>query len=185
MEFVNFFPVYPSFTKTLQKLEEAGIDDLGPTDAKDVLRIEIVSDFYTDKEAYYDAPLSYYQERVEVMSDKVTAPYPATVAAEYGVRTIHLENDGTKESLSAIQDVLDHAISERMLSQNGLQSIEYGIHINVYRKDTNKDRASANQEFVRYMFPADQLPEFVKNAFNYEGQETKNINYGLNIPIEK
>ena len=119
------------------------------------------------------------------MSDKVTAPYPATVAAEYGVRTIHLENDGTKEAISAIQNVLDNAISERMLDQNGLQMIDYGIHVNVYRKDVNEDRASGNQEFTRYRFPADQIPEFVKETFHYEEQEPKNINYGLNIPIEK
>ncbi len=184
MRIVNFFPVYPSFKKTLSLLAEAGIDDLGPLDVEDVLRIEIMSDYYTDDNAYYDAPVSYYEERVEVMMDSASV-YPVPVSAEDGIRTITLENDGTMESVECMELVLNSIVNQQLAHLNRLQPMEYGISVRVYMKDVNEGRSINNQEFVEYSFPADQIPQFVKDAYDYDNRLSKNVNYGLNIPIEK
>ncbi len=183
MNQVNFFPVYPSFTKTLALLEEAGVDDLGPLDVEDVLRIEINGDYYTDEKAYYDAPVHYYEERVEVMVQGAQ-PVPVTVASEDGLRTITLENDDTKESQAAMKEVLSAIVHHDLAQMNRLQPIEYGISVRVYMKDVNEGRPVNNQEFVAYSFPADNIPQFVKDAYDYDNRISKNISYGLNIPVE-
>jgi len=183
MNYVNFFPVYPSFTETLELLAQAGIDDLGPLDVEDVLRIEIVGDYYTDEKAYYDAPVYYYEERVDVKVESA-AIYPVTVAAEDGIRTITLVDDGTKESVQCMELVLDSVVNQNLAQLNRLQPMEYGISVRIYMKDVNEGRSFNNQEFVAYSFPADKIPQFVKDAFDYDNRLSKNVSYGLNIPIE-
>ena len=182
MNYVNFFPVYPSFKKTLSLLAEVGIDDLGPVDADDVLRIEITGDYYVDENAYYDAPVPYYEERVDVMMQ--SSVYPVTVAAEDGIRTITLEDDGTKEARECMEQVLNSSVNWELAQLNGLQPLEHGISVHVYMKKINAGRNLNNQEFVRYTFKADQIPQFVKDAYDYDNRLSKNVSYGLNIPIE-
>ncbi|MBQ2425254.1 MAG: hypothetical protein II263_01980, partial [Lachnospiraceae bacterium] len=182
MNYVNFFPVYPSFKKTLSLLAEAGIDDLGPVDADDVLRIEITGDYYVDEKAYYDAPVPYYEERVDVMMQ--SSVYPVTVAAEDGIRTITLEDDGTKEARECMEQVLNSSVNWELAQLNGLQPLEHGISVHVYMKKINAGRNRNNQEFVRYTFKADQIPQFVKDAYDYDNRLSKNVSYGLNIPIK-
>lgn len=182
MNYVNFFPVYPSFKKTLSLLAEAGIDDLGPVDVDDVLRIEITGDYYVDEKAYYDAPVPYYEERVDVMMQ--SSVYPVTVAAEDGIRTITLEDDGTKEARECMKQVLNSGVNWELAQLNGLQPLEHGISVHVYMRDVNEGRNFNNQEFVRYTFKADQIPQFVKDAYDYDNRLSKNVSYGLNIPIE-
>ena len=182
MNYVNFFPVYPSFKKTLSLLAEAGIDDLGPVDADDVLRIELTGDYYVDEKAYYDAPVPYYEERVDVMMQ--SSVYPVTVAAEDGIRTITLEDDGTKEARECMEQVLNSCVNWELAQLNGLQPLEHGISVHVYMKKINEGRNLNNQEFVRYTFKADQIPQFVKDAYDYDNRLSKNVSYGLNIPIK-
>ncbi len=186
MNNVNFFPVYPSFEKTLGLLAKAGCDDFGPLDVEDVLRIEIVGDYYTDEKAYYDAPVSYYEEQVEVIltTEQMTQPYPVTVAAEEGVRTITLEEDGTKEAAACMEQVLSVVVHNDLAQLNRLQPLEYGITVRVFMKDVNEGRSINNQEFVAYSFPADKIPQFVKDAYDYDQRLAKNVSYGLNIPVE-
>lgn len=183
MNTVNFFPVYPSFEETLQLLREAGIDDLGPLDADDVLRIEINGDYYTDEKAYYDAPVHYYEEQVEVLLQGAQ-PIPVTVASEDGLRTITLENNGTRESELAMEEVLSVIVHLDLAQMNRLQPIEYGISVRVYLKADNEGRSMNNQEFIGYSFPADKIPQFVKDAYDYDNRISKNVSYGLNIPVE-
>ncbi len=186
MNQVNFFAVYPSFTKTLELLKQAGIDDLGPVDVEDVLRIEITSDYYADEKAYYDAPVSYYEERVEVMVESAEImSYPVTVASEHGIRSITLEDDGTEASVACMESVLEKVVNLELAQLNGLQPMEYGITVRVYMKDVNEGRAVGNQEFIPYQFPPADIPLFVREAFDYDNRESKNINYGINIPVEK
>lgn len=184
MNKVNFFPVYPSFTKTLELLAQTGIGEFGPVDVEDVLRIEIISDYYTDENVYYDAPVSYYEERVEVALTEASS-YPVTVAAEDGIRTITLEDDGTEESVACMEQVLEVIVQQDLAHMNGLQPREHGIRVCVYMKDDNEGRSINNQEFVGYFFPADKIPQFVKDTYDYDNRLSKNVSYGLNIPIEK
>lgn len=190
MSQVNFVPVYPSFEKTIALLKEAGVEEIGFVDPDDVLRVEIYSDYYTDEKAYYDAPVSYYEEQVQVYSapgihDADIKAYPVTVAAKDGIRTITLENDGSEENTAMLRQVLDTAVHHDLAAMNGLQRIEYGITARVYKKSINKDRAIGNQEYEMYQFPADEIPQFVRDAYEYDRREFKNINYGLNIAMEK
>ena len=189
MNKVNFFPVYPSFTKTLALLAQAGVDDLGPVDVDDVLRIEIVGDYYVDEKAYYDAPVHYYEEQVQVysvsgMHSAETIAYPVTVASEDGIRTITLEDDGTKESAACMDQVLAVIVHQDLMHMNGLQPREHGISVRLYMKEANEGRTVNNQEFFAYSFPADKIPQFVKDAYDYDDRLSKNVSYGLNIPIE-
>lgn len=170
MNRVNFFPVYPSFTKTLELLEQAGMDEFGPLDMDDVYSIEIVSDYYVDEKAYYDAPASYYEETVEVYSmtgvqSAEAKSYPVMIAAQDGIRTITLENDGTEGSEVSMKQVLDVIVNRELAQMNGLQPLEYGMTVRVYMKDANKEKSVHNREFENYLFPADQIPQFVKDAF--------------------
>lgn len=179
MNFVNFFPVYPSFKKTLALLEETGIDDFGPVDVSEVERIEIYSDYYTDEKAYYDAPVSYYEELV------LCGTSALTVSVQDGIRTITLQDDGTPEMGACMKEVLTAAVDNNLAQLNGLQGVEYGIIVRVYMKDVNEGRSIAEQEFVPYLFPADEIPDFVKETFKYDTFESKNVNFGLNIIKEK
>ena len=111
--------------------------------------------------------------------------YPVPVSAEDGVRTITLENAGTIESVECMELVLNSIVNHQLAHLNRLQPMEYGISVRVYMKDVNEGRSINNQEFVEYSFPADQIPKFVKDAFDYDKRLSKNISYGLNIPIEK
>ncbi|MBQ7795639.1 MAG: hypothetical protein IJ374_03650 [Lachnospiraceae bacterium] len=184
MNNVNFFPVYPSFTKTLELLKEAGIDDFGPVDVDDVERMEIYSDYYTDELAYYDAVGNYYEDQVYAHGI-VESTYAVPVASNEGIRTIDLKDDGTAEMRALMQEVLDVAVSHELAVMNGLQGIEYGITVRVYMKEDNEGRREADQEFVPYVFAPDEIPQFIKDAYEYETRESKNVNYGLNFSAEK
>ena len=110
--------------------------------------------------------------------------YPVTVAAEDGIRTITLEDDGTKEARECMEQVLNSSVNWELAQLNGLQPLEHGISVHVYMKKINEGRNRNNQEFVRYTFKADQIPQFVKDAYDYDNRLSKNVSYGLNIPIE-
>ena len=187
MNQVNFFPVYPSFTKTLALLKECGIDDFGPVSVDDVDRIEIYSDYYTDEQAYYDAHTSYYEERVYAIVNGVEAAeaYPVTVSSQDGLRTITLKVDGSDEMRTCMEEVLSVAYDHDLVQLNGLQSMEYGISVRVYMKSDVDGISTANQEFIPYLFKPDETPQFVKEAFKYDTFESKNVNHGLNLNIEK
>lgn len=185
MNQVNFFPVYPSFEKTLSLLRACGIDDFGPVDISEVDRIEIYSDYYTDEQAYYDAPVSYYEERVIVSGGVEAVAYPVTVSSNDGLRTVTLADDGTEEMRACMEMVLESSVPLDLAQLNGLQCIEYGISVRVYMKDVNEGRSVQDQEFVGYVFKGDEIPQFVKDAFNYDSFESKNINRGLNFTVEK
>ena len=95
-----------------------------------------------------------------------------------------LEDDGTAESVACMEEVLEHAVYEELMSLNGLQPREYGITVRIYLKDANEGRPIGSQEFVPYQFHADEIPQFVKELFEYDSRVSKNISYGLNIPVE-
>lgn len=172
MNVVNFFPVYPSFEQTLALLKEAGVKSLDPINVDDVLRIEIVSDYYIDDTAYRDAPVSYYTE--------ATVAYPVAVDTEEGVQSILLEDDGTPEAKATMEQVLASSVNLYLVDLNGLQSMELGFVVRVYMKEANEGRVISNQVFVPYLFQIDQIPEFVKEAFDYDQYTSKYRSHGLN-----
>ena len=78
-----------------------------------------------------------------------------------------------------MKEVLDNAVDMVLVRKNGLQPVEYGITIRVYMKDANMERSIAEREFVTYVFPADKIPEFVKEAFKLNQVKGRNIATGL------
>ncbi len=159
MNKVNFFPVYPSFTKTLALLEEAGIDHVGRMELDNVLRIEIQSYLEAKEDATF----------IESVDGKVTTVntvdtiYPQAVSYENGYRTFTLENDGTPEMTACIEEVLKSAKFSRLAQMNNLCEMEYDIEIFVYLKDVNEGRLISNQESLLFQFPVDEVPEFLYN----------------------
>ena len=166
MNNVNFFPVYPSFTKTITLLKQAGVEDFGPVDVDDVLFLEIYSDYYEEVYSDYEAEMA-----------EVTVAYPATAVG--GERVLTLENDGDPENISKMKEVLDNSVDLALIRKNGLQPVEYGISVRVYMKDANEGKSIAEREFVGYVFPADKIPEFVEEAFQLDQIEGRNIATGL------
>ena len=162
MNMVNFFPVYPSYEKTFALLAECGVDDLRAMDVEDVLRIEIISSYMTD--AYEEGAFepSYYEEVV------IAETKPVAVYEKYGEKTITLENNGDAQILEKMEEVLQSAVDLDLARMNNLQSIDNGLRIQVYKKDVNEGMSSIDQEFVRYLFPMDQIPEFVNEKFELD-----------------
>ena len=100
MNTVNFFPVYPSFEETLQLLREAGIDDLGPLDADDVLRIEINGDYYTDEKR---------QEQVELLSENDIVTLKEDIENECLIVESDIGNELGELSASVSKKILDRS----------------------------------------------------------------------------
>jgi hypothetical protein len=103
------------------------------------------------------------------------------------VKIMTLAGGSTMERTSLIFTVtsrLNSCVNWELAQLNGLQPLEHGISVHVYMRDVNEGRNFNNQEFVRYTFKADQIPQFVKDAYDYDNRLSKNVSYGLNIPIE-
>ena len=59
--------------------------------------------------------------------------------------------------------------------KNRLQPIDYGIRVEVYMKDKNEGKSIVDQEFVRYLFPKEQIPEFVNEQFLLDSVMNRDI----------
>ena len=169
MNEVNFFPVYPSFEKTLTLLRECGINDFGPLPVDDVQRIVVISNYmnhYGSEDSVYTT--GYYDE-------KVLSTIPVVQYAEDVERTITLENPGDPEVLKQMEEVLEHIVDYELAHKNRLQPIDYGIRVEVYMKDKNEGKSIVDQEFVRYLFPKEQIPEFVNEQFLLDSVMNRDI----------
>ena len=173
MNMVNFFPVYPSYEKTLALLAECGVDDLEILAAEDVLRIEIISSYMEDAYEAGAFEPSYYEE-VVIAETKPVAGYE-----KYGEKTITLENNGDTKMIELMEEVLQSAVDLDLARMNNLQPIDNGLRIQVYKKDVNEGKSSIDQEFIRYVFPFDQIPEFVNEQFDLKSVIRREVNTSL------
>jgi len=168
---VNFFPVYPSFTKTIALLEDAGIEIFEKVPVDDVERIEIRSDYFD----YYND-----EDFEGIVHEAAAYSYDVDAKSAGGDRVITIKNDGSPEAEKKIQEILDAVVLVDMANLNGLQSREQGFSISVYRRSVNAGKDPAEEEASRYLFKADMVPQFVADAVNYDQIETKHLNSGLN-----
>lgn len=166
MNNVNFFPVYPSFTKTLTLLEEAGIDRLDTPTASEVERIEIDSGYLNAYRDYYDT--------------EYTAETAVAYAYSDGSVAMVLENDGTPEIQKKIQEILDSTGEQDMINMNRLRSADHNITVRVFFKDANEGKPVSEQSFAVYFFNADEMPDFVRDALHYDDIGEKDVARGLN-----
>lgn len=169
MNQVNFFPVYPSFTKTIGLLKQAGIEIETEIPVEDVERIEIQSDYY-----------SYAEEEDYAGTVRVYGKDQTIRISKSDERVITIRNDGSQEAEKMIKEILDSSELQSMAGINGLQPREMGFTIFVYRKSVNEGKEPAEEEFSHYIFRAGEVPGFLREAVGYDSMEYKDISYGLN-----
>lgn len=169
MNQVNFFPVYPSFTKTIALLKENGSYLTEPISVEDVERVTIYGSYV--EEMYGDT----FARDGEVV-------YAQTYDQEMGRNTIIIENDGSAETAEKIQEILDSIVISDMAEMNGLQPFDRSFSILILLKDEKGDAGSSAETFRNYIFRYQEVPEFIKEAAGYDPLESdwRNINYGLN-----
>lgn len=160
MNQVNFFPVYPSFERTIRLLKEAGIDKLGTPSVSEIDRIEICSDYSREQENYYADSMTGLKE--------TAVPYTMTESYRRSGNTIILENDGTPEMRRKIQEILDSTGEQDMINMNGLQTVDYNNTVRVFYKDVNEGKPVSEQSFTAYLFLAEEIPDFVMEAFELD-----------------
>lgn len=171
MNQVNFFPVYPSFTKTIGLLKEAGIDVEKKISADEVDRIEIVHDYGDGSFEAADSVISFQDGEVV---------YQTESASEYdGRNRIIIENDGTDASRQKLQEILDSIAPSDMMELNQLQMYDYGLEVRVFRRDGSGTASYPEETYASYYFDGDRIPQFIKDAVQYDQQGWKNVNYGL------
>lgn len=160
MNQVNFFPIYPSFTKTLELLEKAGIDLSGP-DADDVESIEISCGYEPD--GYLDTEELRWNDTV----------YTWTYNEEEGRTVIRIVNDGSEESMEKIKEILNSVEIADMAELNRLQPFDRSFSVQVLLKN--------EKNFRNYLFRCQEVPEFVRAATGYDSEDVfwKAVNYGL------
>lgn len=168
MSQINFFPVYPSFTKTIALLKENGSGLTEVISAKDVESITIY--------AGYDEELEEY-----AAWDGETA-FEQTYDREIGRYTIMIENDGSEETIEKIQEILDSVVISDMAQMNGLQPYDNSFSVRILLRDETTGIVSAKETFRNYIFRYGEVPEFIRTATRYDPSESywRDINYGLN-----
>lgn len=167
MRNVNFFPVYPSFTKTIALLKEAGFDVAEKADVADVEKVEI-----------------YSRHKVTRAAEKIDSTVHAETVEEVYYESVNddlivFKND-TAEHGTQIGQILDSIIPQDMAEMNGLQQYEFGVQVRVYLNSVNSGFDSDTKEFDGYYFAWNEMPEFIKELIQYDDLVYKNINYGLN-----
>lgn len=171
MNYVNFYPVYPSFTKTLALIGETGEDVWAGVDLDDVERIEIFSRYYYDhnkESAEYTEEETYeYYEY-----DETGAVY-ARDYESIGMRvTISPE---TPEGKAQIESILAVMVDGNIAELNNLYPMERNVDIRVFLKSVNAGKDPAEKEYSYYMFPVDQIPEVVKKLIRYDEVKVENV----------
>lgn len=172
MNEVNFFPVYPSFTKTLALLEKAG-SSTKEVRPEDVERIEI----YYGYRYRGDSPTE-----TEAAWDETAQEYLSVLYSEQETRYAYvIENDGSEGALEKIREVLDCSENADMARLNGLQYMDYSFDIRVYLKNRESDSLDGAR-YEERAFRGGQVPEALRQISGYdnmdENESWKNISYG-------
>lgn len=175
MDQINFYAVYPSFTRTLELLKEAGYDAQAPIDPDTVERIAISCSYtYPEDGADTDGFTEETHVAVTELSEAEFAftAYTTDAGAENG--TLVIRSDGTEENLEKIKEILPHLIPANFAQMNGLQKLDTGIEVTVYLKGENENTAI-------YYLEGKDLPEFLKIRLRYdEADREGQMQYGIN-----
>ncbi len=180
---VNFFPVYPSFTETIALLEETGVEDMGGPKLEDIARIEVYSDYYLEELGEYEDGDPYAYEFIGKDGEVTVAASAVPVRDMNGEQILVIYDDDMTEmdgqTRAQIDEVMDAMVDKHLAGMNNLQPLERGLTVRVAMKDENRNVISGHT-YDTYLFPADQIPEFVKDAFQYDKFQSHQVDYGLN-----
>lgn len=161
MEEVNFFPVYPSFSATIEALQEAGMDPLEGLCAEDVSRIVIEAEIQEPAAA---------AESAEVYDE---------AAWTSGQKSFEIVND-SPENRKKIEEILDSSVEWGLALYNGLQAYEGGVTVNVYPVEEDGETFMEDQQkYIQYIFAGDTVPESVREMTGYGDTVVQYINPGL------
>lgn len=185
MNAVNFFAVYPSFTRTIELLDQAGIDVYEKISAENVERIEICSRYTYKADSEWNRDKEDYPEYDEYAAEYTTAAEAVSTVSQSVYRSKEdrwitiLENDGSAAGRQRIQEVLENVVPGDLMRMNDLCTRNYGLEVRIFLKSMNEGRSRSEQEYLEYYFDSEEIPEFLKAMVGYEEAENYNISYGL------
>ena len=78
-----------------------------------------------------------------------------------------------------LQEILDSIAPSDMMELNQLQMYDYGLEVRVFRRDGSGTASYPEETYASYYFDGDRIPQFIKDAVQYDQQGWKNVNYGL------
>lgn len=170
MNQVNYVPVYPSFTRTLALLNDAGIDAGARASVDDIAGIRL----------YHDVPSKGYSYDYDNHYDYAESSYASTQTDKDGV-TLMIENDGTAESRKKIEEIIAASAPYAEANMNGLQLLNHQISIEVYFKD-EEAAVWTEGSSVTYQFTDVEIPDFAAQILGYDSTAVSNrISYGLSM----
>lgn len=170
---VNFFPVYPSFEKTLKLLKKAGLDAEQGLTIDEIEQVEIVSAYGYPNREYADEDIYEYGDQIAYSYEKAYA-----VSSADTIRLV-IKNDKTAENERKLKEVLATIEPIDMMDMNRLQPIDHSISVTILTRTENEDES----QYVSYLFRVGEMPEFVKEAVHYDELERYDLSYGLDGEI--
>lgn len=169
MQRVNFYPVYPSFTRTIALLKEAGTDVEAMPELSDIEKVEIFTPYPVSRNSYGEEyAQADYEEKYSADIDAESLESHSTV----------IKND-TEEDKKLIGEIMGALVDQDMASMNGLQRYDTSVEIRVYLKSAGLRPDSDVEEYSAYSFKYGEIPESVKKLIHYDDTSYNNINYGL------
>lgn len=196
MNAVNFFPVYPSFTKTIDLLKQAGVDVNAKISADDVAQLKILYPVEYEASANgADAETSDKDvntvtsegDAVAGMIDgnsDVVMMETAAVSSDYdsNQKSLTIVNDGSEENRKKIEEILSYSVPENMLERNRLCTYESGIEIDVSIKpDSAFSSGNGTVDMRIYRIKGEKVPECLEKALNYSKIDVKSVMKGIGV----
>ncbi len=189
MNAVNFFPVYPSFTKTIALLKQAGVDVTAKLTADDVEQIKIMYpvEYEISANGEDTSAAGTTEDVVETTIDgnsEVERMETVAVSRDYdsNYKRITIVNDGSEENVRKINEILSSSVAENLLDRNRLCTYESGIEIYV---DVKPDSAffSGNGAVDErlYRILGEKVPDCLEKALNYSKIDAKSISEGIGV----
>ncbi len=161
MREVNFFPVYPSFEKTITLLADAGYDVDERLSADQIARIEVVNNYpYSTEQKGY----AYYDYETEQSSEDD--------------RHFTVRNDGSAENEKTIEEIVALAKPADLVKMNSLHGWNDNLEFRVFLKD--EEDGMPEESYLDYILVTREVPESLKERIRYDRTESSSIHYGLN-----
>ena len=182
MQIVNFVPVYPSFTKTIALLKQAGTDVTAKLSVDDVTQVKIL--YPTEYESTAAGEDVVTGEDVPISENSGgVATETELKAVSYGAqKMITIVNDGSEENRAKIEEILSASAPGVMLDRNRLCTYEMGIEIDVSIKpDSAFSSGNGTVDERVYQIMGDTVPECIEKALNYSKISTKFVRKGIGV----
>ena len=182
MQIVNFVPVYPSFTKTIALLKQAGTDVTAKLSADDVTQVKILYPTEYESTAAGENAVTGEDVPISEKSGGVTAETELKAVSYGGQKMLTIVNDGSEENRRKIEEILSASAPEIMLDRNRLCTYEMGIEIDVSIKpDSAFSFGNGTVDERVYRIMGDTVPECIEKALNYSKISTKSVRKGIGV----